>query len=82
MRSIRIDLGSLILYIDMYQSVSNHCTLLLANMKEICEIYTLVDGEPIGVINECKYLGQTLSFTDKTRKELNIRRANGWNGFW
>ena len=39
-------------------------------------------GEEIEQVGEYKYLGQTLSFEDKTEKELKIRRANGWKSFW
>ena len=33
-------------------------------------------------MKEYKYLGQILSFADKTSKELKVRRANGWKAFW
>ena len=39
-------------------------------------------GETIEHVSEYRYLGQILSFSDKTGKELKIRHANSWKAFW
>ena len=39
-------------------------------------------GETIECVSEYRYLGQILSFSDKTSKELKVRRANSWKAFW
>lgn len=41
-----------------------------------------MNGEKIAVVDEYKYFGQILSFSDKTNKEKKIRRANAWKAFW
>ena len=52
-------------------------------MTNIKNLETLkLDGAKIEQVEEYTYLGLTLSFDDKTEKELKIRRANGWKSFW
>ena len=41
-----------------------------------------LDETEITKVEEYKYLGQMVSFSDKTSKELKIRRANAWKAFW
>ena len=55
-------------------------TNILTNIENLEEIK--IDNEKIARVEEYKYLGQTLSFSDKSAKELKIRRANGWKAFW
>ena len=64
---------------EMGLAINKSKTMILTNIENFGEIK--VEGEPIAVVSECKYLGQTLSFKDKTNKELKIRRANGWKAF-
>ena len=33
-------------------------------------------------VSEYRYLGQLISFDNKTEKELKVRRANAWKAFW
>ena len=65
---------------EMGLAINKSKTMILTNIENFGEIK--IDGEPIAVVSECRYLGQTLSFKDKTNKELKIRRANGWKAFW
>jgi len=65
---------------DVGLSINKTKTMILINIKKLDD--ALIDGEPISRTDGYKYLGQTLSFTDKTGKELKIRRQNAWKAFW
>jgi hypothetical protein len=41
-----------------------------------------VDGETIEYVSEYIYLGQSISFTDQTEKEINRRIAIAWKKYW
>ena len=53
---------------------------ILTNIENLEEIK--IGAVEIAVVEDYKYLGQTLSFKDEAAKELRIWRANGWKAFW
>jgi len=55
-------------------------TKVMTNIKNLGTLN--LDGEKIEQVEDNKYLEQTLSFENKTEKEIKIRRANGWKFFW
>lgn len=52
-------------------------------MSNITNLTNLQLGDTvIEKVEEYKYLCQTLSFLDRTNKELKLRRADAWKAFW
>lgn len=41
-----------------------------------------VDGQPLQYVDEYTYLGQLISFKDRTEKEINRRISLSWKAFW
>lgn len=41
-----------------------------------------LNGIEIEKVSEYRYLGQIVSFENKSEKEIKIRRANAWKAFW
>lgn len=64
----------------MSLTINKSKTKILTNIINLKEI--ILDGEVIHNVTDNKYLGQTLTFVDKTEKELKARRTNGWKAFW
>ena len=61
-------------------SINKAKTNISTNIENLEEIY--LDEEKIVRVEEYKYLGQAVSFSDRTKKELKVRRANSWKAFW
>ena len=55
-------------------------TKIMSNIDNLVSIK--LDEEEITKVEEYRYLGQMVSFSDKTNKELKIRRANARKAFW
>ena len=55
-------------------------TKIMTNIQNLANIQ--LGDSVIEKVEEYKYLGQSISFADKTNKELKIRRANSWKDFW
>ncbi|CAF4810844.1 unnamed protein product [Pieris macdunnoughi] len=54
-------------------------TKLMSNSREID---VMVDGNKIEYVKEYIYLGQIISRSDETTKEINRRIAQGWRKYW
>ena len=61
-------------------SINFSKTKVLTNISNLGEIK--VGGNMIEKVQEYKYLGQLISFDNKTEKELKVRRGNAWKAFW
>jgi len=55
-------------------------TKILTNISNLQNI-TLGDAT-IEQVEDHRYLGQTLSFANKSEKELKIRMSDAWKAFW
>ena len=55
-------------------------TKIMSNIDNLANIK--IDDVVIEKVEEYKYLGRTIAFSDKTNKELKVRRANAWKSFW
>lgn len=52
-------------------------------MTNICPFKTIkIYNNPIEVVSDYKYLGQTILFDNKTKKEIKNRRKNAWQALW
>ncbi|KAM7248927.1 hypothetical protein ACFE04_019398 [Oxalis oulophora] len=61
-------------------SINLSKTKVLTNISEAFEVK--LGQIPIESVNEYKYLGQTMSFGNRTKNEIKIRRAAAWKAFW
>ena len=61
-------------------SINFSKTKVLSNISNLGEIK--VGGNVIEKVQEYKYLGQLISFDNKTEKELKVCRGNAWKAFW
>lgn len=55
-------------------------TKVMSNIQTLGEIE--ISSQKIEKVTEFKYLGQTVSFENRSEKETKIRRANAWKAFW
>ena len=65
---------------EMGLSINYSKTKVISNISNLGKI--MLDGHEIERVSEYRYLGQLVSFVNKTEKELKIRRANAWRAFW
>jgi hypothetical protein len=61
-------------------TISVSKTKKLTNRENILE--TQLNGEIIENTNETTYLGQQISFSDRTNREIETRITKAWNKFW
>ena len=55
-------------------------TKVFTNISNLGEIK--LGNSKIEKVQEYRYLGQIISFKNKTEKELKVRRGNAWKVFW
>lgn len=60
--------------------INIHKTKVMHNAEEDSKIE--INGVAIENVDEYKYLGQVVAFTDKSKKELKARISNAWKAFW
>lgn len=65
---------------EMDLSINLSKTKVMSNISALGEIK--LKAVKIERVTEYRYLGQVISFKNKTEEELKIKRANAWKAFW